>query len=132
MKDFDEARDERKSADRAFRFGGETFVMKATVRPEVMVGYESINTDTDALVALSIIDDMVISFIEGGEDAERRYRAVRAREEDAISMDDLNALVEWLISEQTGRPTSAPSASSGGRTTTEDSSTDGPALAVAT
>lgn len=131
MKDFDEARAERTAADRTFKLGGEVFVMKAAVRPEVMVGYESMNPDTPALEALGIIDDMVVSFLEG-DTAEGRYRAIRARDDDPISMDDLNALVEWLVAEQTGRPTTAPSASTGGVAPTPDSSTAGPVLVAAT
>lgn len=132
MKNFDEARAARTAEDRTFQIGGEEFTMKASVRPEALADYERLGTDTEAEAALAVIDAMVVSFIEGGKLAEARYRKVRAREEDAISMEDLSSLVEWLIEEQTRRPTSASSASSDGRKPTADSLTDGAALAAVT
>jgi len=131
MKDFDIARDERSAQDRDFRIGGESFRMKSAVRPEAMIGYEGLTGETSALDALRVVDDMVISFLEGA-DAEARYRKLRERDEDPVSMDDLNALVEWLVTEQTGRPTQVPSPSSGGHESTGASSTDGPVLAAVT
>lgn len=132
MQDFDVERSERTAVDRTFKIGGEVFVMKAAVRPETMIGYEAINEDTQPEDVLRIIDDLIVSFIEGGEDAAQRYRDVRAREDDAVSMRDLNALTDWMIGRQTGRPPTPPSSSMGGAETTQDSSTAGPALAAVT
>lgn len=114
MKDFDEARAARKDKDRAFRLGGEVFFMKAGVKPEVFAAYDDVNEETTALEALATIDGIVLDMIESRDDAAARYRKVREQEDDPVNLADLTALVEWLIEEQTGRPTQPLSPSTAG------------------
>lgn len=117
MKDFDVARKARKDADRAFQLGGEVFFMKAGVKPEVFAAYDDLTEETTSMDALKTIDAIVLDMIESRDEAAGRYQAIRANEEDPVTLSDLTALVEWLIGEQTGRPTQPPSPSGGGQET---------------
>lgn len=132
MKNFDEAREARIGRDRSFQIGGEPFVLRSGIRPEALEEYETMTSDTRGGEALRIIDDLIISMIEPDGDAEARWLNLRKQDEDPITMEDMGELVDWMISEMTGRPTTAPSPSPGGRASTVDSSTDGARLAVAT
>lgn len=128
MKDFDAERRQRHEEGRdarTFSLGGETFVVKAEIRPEALAEYERMSGDTDAHEALRIIDDLVVSFLEEDDDAEGRYRGVRARTDDPIGMATLEALVEWLVETQTSRPTGRPGSSGTGPQRMKDGSTDG-------
>lgn len=130
MRDFDQQRRERAEFgrdDRTFVLGGETFVVKASIRPEALAEYENLKADDGAGKALEVIDDLVVSFLEPADDAEARYRHVRTVEDNPISLGDLEALVEWLVETQTKRPTGQPGSSSAspghtGNTSTENSS----------
>lgn len=113
MKDFDQERALRSSADREFRIGGVTFTRKASVRPEVLFEYEDMPRDVGAAEAMAIMDRTLVQFLEG-DDAEARYRAMREQTEDAVTVNDLTALLKWLIAESTGRPTLPPSPSTAG------------------
>ena len=130
MQNFDESRDARKASDRTFQIGGELFVRKVGVRPEVIAAYESLNEATNATETLALIDSVVCDMIDDDgqalADGERitkvgakghaRYRKLREREDDPISLGDMTGLVEWLIETETGRvPTQQPSPSRRGR-----------------
>lgn len=122
MKDFDQNRALRKARDRTFRIGGETFTMKASVRPEVLVEYEGMQKSDSNKDALRVLDEAICAFIEE-EDGPDRYRAVRSRDDDPVDIVDIQDLVKWLVEEHTSRPTSRPSASSDGPRTTGTSLT---------
>lgn len=126
MKNFDQSRSARRTSaeERAFTIGGETFVAMDAVRPEDLVKYESITKDTSASETLNIIDGLILSMIEQSDDAATRYRAVRARRDDPITLEDLQELTEWLVERQTGRPTGKPASSSPGLEGTGNGSTD--------
>ena len=125
MKDFDEARRARAERDRSFKLGGETFVMKTGVRPETLTEYSNLQADAPAEEALKVIDDLIVSLIEDTDDAAERYRAVRANDNDPVTLEDLQALVEWLVEEQTNRrPTRPLSPSSSDSVRTGIPSTD--------
>lgn len=111
MKDFDTKRKERSDRDRSFKIGGETFVRRTGLRPEILLPWEKIGDDTPASEVLETIDLLVTDFIESGDDAVARYKALREREDDPVTLEDLQELVEWLVAEQTGRPTGPPSGS---------------------
>ncbi len=103
MHDFDERREERATADREFKLGGEVFVRRSGIRPERMTDYEDLTPQASSRDALKVIDNLILSFLE--PDGHDRYLKLREREEDPLTVSDLNDLVRWLISETTGRPT---------------------------
>lgn len=123
MHDFDLERQERYTADREFKLGGEIFIRKPAVRPEVMIAYEDMSMEASAAESLAVVDKTILSFIEDTNDAHARYQALRERDEDPVSIRDLNQLVVWLISESTKRPTSALLLSEPGRAPTGTNST---------
>lgn len=123
MKNFDEARQARFDQDRDFQIGGQVFRARASVRPELLAPYESLDENTSASDALVIIDDLLVAMIEPNDDAHARYRTLREREEDAVGMEDLQELVKWLMEVQTGRPTEQPGGSSAGPGTPGTTST---------
>lgn len=114
-KNFDEARQARAEADRSFVIGGETFVRKVGVRPEVIAAYDAIDAEGSPSETLNSIDSVILDMVEDTDDAHKRYRALRERAEDPITLADLTDLVAWLIEEETGRtPTRQPSSSPAG------------------
>lgn len=130
MHNFDEGREARKQADRTFQIGGEVFVRKVGVRPEVIAAYESLNDSENATETLALIDSVVCDMIDDagqalaegdrikkiGAKGHDRYRKLREREVDPLSLADMTSLVEWLIETETGRvPTQQPSPSQRGR-----------------
>lgn len=124
-RDFDQERAERAAADRRFRIGGETFVRKASVRPEVLVKYETMTITANGTDTLKMIDECVIDLIEPDDDAAGRWTAIREREEDPISLLDIQELAQWLIEGLTNRPTERPSRSTRGPGRTRTTSTGG-------
>jgi hypothetical protein len=118
VKNFDERRKQRAEADRLFQIGGETFVMRAGVRPEALTPYENLTPEAGASEALAVIDDLIVEFIEDNDDAHSRYRNLRERSDDPITMQDLQELTKWLVEQQTGRPTVPPSPSTASPATT--------------
>lgn len=128
MKNFDEAREARAKEDRSFQLGGEVFTRKVGIRPEVLSPYENLSDDTPATEALATIDMIVLDMIEDGgegQDACVRYKALRAREDDPVTLGDLTDLVEWLVESATSRPTSRQSGSMRGPAATGTISTEG-------
>lgn len=115
MKDFDTRRKERAERDRGFTLGGESFVMKAGVRPEVLAAYEAIDVAATPEAKLAQMDGMVLDFLETEDGAaEERWRKVRSIEENPVTLQDIQDVIEWMIEAQTGRPTGQPSASTDG------------------
>lgn len=126
-KNFDEKRAARAAfMDRDFILGGEQFTMKASVRPEALVRYESLEESDNIETTMAIIDDLIIAFLEPGSggEAHNRYRTLRERESDPISVEDLQELVEWMMEVYSARPTVPPGDSSESPGTTGTSSTD--------
>lgn len=128
-------RGKRLDRDRTFTIGGETFTTKASVAPEAVMRWsamtsgEFVEKDEDGKVikdeegtpistlseqeALAIFDDTVLAFLEPGQ--EDKWKQVRSPDVPVpINLTDLQALVEWMFAEQSGRPTSPPSGSSNG------------------
>lgn len=131
MKDFDQEREARSGGDRRLRIGGEEFVRRDGVRPEVLARYEDLQPGTASAEVLKVIDEIVLAFLEPHDGAHDRYLALRQREDGALTTADLNALVQWLVSEEAGRPTQASSPSTAGRDTTGTPSTDSSSSPVA-
>ena len=111
MKNFDEML----PTDREFTVGGETFHWR-DVRPEVLTSFEPSENGDDPNSAWRLMDDQILLFIQ--PDEHDKWKALRARDEGAVTIAQLNAILLWLMEEQTGRPTQAPSPSAPGRTRT--------------
>ena len=125
MQNFDEKRQQRQEADRGFQIGGETFVVRSGVRPEVLAQYETIREGMAAAEVLTTLDDLVLQSIEDADGGHDRYRALRERDDDPLTLEDLTALTEWLVEQHAGRPTRRPSRSTNGRRRTGTTSTEG-------
>lgn len=110
MKNFDEML----AKDREFTVGGETFRWR-DVRPEVLTSFEpSTNgAEPDDNAAWRLMDDQILLFI--AQDEHDRWRELRARDDNPVTIAQLNAILLWLMEEQTGRPTVQPSPSAAGR-----------------
>lgn len=115
MKNFDEML----AQDREFTVGGETFHWR-DVRPEVLTSFSPSETEGDDNAAWRLMDDQILLFLAADE--HDRWRALRSRDDNPVTIAQLNAILLWLMEEQTGRPTQAPSPSASGRTTTKATS----------
>lgn len=142
MKDFDVEREAELRADvrdRTFKIGGETFAYKAAVRPDILSEWDQVrppalaadgktllrNEDgsvvdagTPSSEVLAIEDRLIGMFlapVDEFDDPHARWAALRAREDDPIRGKDMLELIKWLVGEQVGRPTEAPSPSGDGR-----------------
>lgn len=123
MKNFDTDWANRRSKEaRTFQMRGEEFVMIEAARPESLAADPG-ETGDEIEDSMKVLDDRFLSLIEHSEPGpglkespeELRYRALRARESDGLSIRDLREVIDWLIEEQTGRPPTSPSASTPGR-----------------
>lgn len=109
MKNFDEML----ATDREFTVGGETFHWR-DVRPEVLTSFEpSENGKDDDNAAWRLMDDQILLFL--AKDEADKWRELRARDDNPVTIAQLNAILLWLMEEQTGRPTVQPSPSDSGR-----------------
>jgi hypothetical protein len=104
--------DEMLATDREFTVGGETFHWR-DVRPEVLTSFEPSENGSDANAAWRLMDDQILLFIAADE--ADRWRELRARDDSPVTIAQLNAILLWLMEEQTGRPTVPPSPSAVGR-----------------
>ena len=102
MKNFDEML----ATDREFTVGGATFHWR-DVRPEVLTSFEPSENGTDANATWRMMDDQILLFL--AVDEHDAWRALRARDGDPVTIAQLNAILLWLMEEQTGRPTEQPS-----------------------
>jgi len=136
VKNFDTQRSERNRSveERTFQLGGETFVCRAGIKPEVLVPYEDLDGSQTASETLAVIDQMIVDCLETHDDAPARYRALRDRQDDPITLDDLTEVAKWMIETAVGRPTQQPVESSPSRDPNVTISTGAsslPALAAA-
>jgi hypothetical protein len=116
VKDFDELLTE----DREFSVAGEKFRW-CDVRPEVLTAFEpSENGDQDDGAVWRLMDDQILLFLDTSE--RDRWKTLRARDERPVTIRQLTAILQWLMEEQTGRPTEQPSPSAVGRGQTAGSS----------
>lgn len=111
--------DELIAEDRGFEVRGEKFEY-IDVRPEVLSAFtpeeapEGEDPDTNAI--WKSIDDQILLFLP--EEDHQRWRDLRSRDDKPVTVTQLNAVLTWLVEEQTDRPTQtpSPSASGAGRT----------------
>lgn len=112
MRDFDDML----TKDREFTVGGETFHWR-DVRPEVLTSFQPSENgsggEEDPNHVWKLLDDQVLLFLEP-EDHDR-WGSLRARDDKPVTIAQLNAILQWLMEEQTGRPTIQPSPSAPGR-----------------
>lgn len=113
MKDFDSERVTTSKEAREFQIRGEKFVRREAVRPEATADFEDLKPDSGAHRTLEIIDKLICDFIED-DGAHDRYRTLRQREDNPITLDDLLQVANWVTGEVAGRPTGSPSDSSTG------------------
>lgn len=135
MRNFDQDRAARAEAaaatvdTRTFTVCGESFVVRSSVKPDILAEFENITGDTPAAEVLSVIDRLIPELLEpspnGGPSTSERWMAVRAQDEDPLTLDDMLDVTQWMVEQVTGRPTEPPAPSSvrGGSTGTP--STDG-------
>lgn len=114
MKDFDLDRVNTSEEARQFRLRGEVFVRRDSVRPDTTIAFEDLTPEDTAQHTLTVIDDLVLGFIEDDGGAHARYRSLREREADPVTLQDLIKMSQWLIAENAGRPTGPSSGSSTG------------------
>lgn len=124
--------------ERSFKIGGETFVYRPSVAPELfkkwsmMVGGEYVLRDEQGRPlldtnkqpissltedeALTIYDETILAFLEPGQ--EERWKAIRAADaENPLNLEDIKAVMRWLFDQQSNRPTGRSLASSNGSET---------------
>lgn len=115
MKDFNDLL----AKDREFRVQDEVFKWR-DVRPEVLSSFEVNENGDDPNAVWDLMDRQILLFIEA--DGHERWKQLRAREDSPVTIGQMNALLTWLMEEQTGRPTEPPSPSAPGRGKTAASS----------
>jgi hypothetical protein len=110
MKNFDDML----PTDRELTVGGETFHWR-DVRPEVLTSFEPSDAadDKDDNAAWRLMDDQILLFLAADE--HDKWKALRARQDNPVTIAQLNAILLWLMEQQTGRPTVQPSPSVPGR-----------------
>lgn len=106
--------DELLPKDRSFKVRGETFDFQ-DVGPEVLTAFEpSTNgAEEDPNAIWKLMDEQIMLFLK--ESDRERWRTLRARTEQPVTIAQINAILTWLMEEQTGRPTEQPSPSAPGR-----------------
>jgi hypothetical protein len=113
--------DQDLSEDLEFIVAGETFKMKY-VRPEVLAAWEDEEVADKSETALRQMDERIKLFLDNSNGAIERWDTLRAREDNPVSMGQINDLLLWMVEVQSGRPTTPPSPSVTGRGKTAASS----------
>ena len=108
--------------DLTFEVEGEKFTM-FVVRPEVLAAWEDAAIPETAVDALKVIDERVCLML-GDNGQVERWHALRARDENAVSIGVLRDVMEWMVEVQSARPTESPAPSARGRGKTATTSTD--------
>lgn len=110
MRNFDDLLEE----DLSFQVRGEHLKMRY-VRPEVLAAWEDDPIDEKSIDLLKRQDERIMLMLNGDDGSAKRWQELRAREENALPMVQLNELLRWMIEVQTSRPTNSPSPSVAGR-----------------
>lgn len=100
--------------DLEFTLAGETFKARI-VRPEVIAAWEDQEIPEKSVDALKLNDERIELFLDQEDGNVERWRALRAREDNPVSMSQINQLLVWLVELQTTFPTEQPSPSGPGR-----------------
>ncbi len=115
MKDFNDLL----AQDRQFKVQDQTFTWR-DVRPEVLTMFETDTNGDDPNAVWDLMDRQIVLFLPADE--HERWSELRAREDKPVTIGQMNAILTWLMEEQTGRPTEQPSPSASGRGKTAASS----------
>lgn len=113
--------DELLAKDRTFIVRGETFSF-VDASPEILTSFDaSMNgDDQDENAVWKLMDAQIMLFLRDSD--RERWQKLRAREEEPVTIAQLTEILTWLMEQQTGRPTEAPSPSEAGRGRTAASS----------
>lgn len=115
MKDFNELL----AQEREFRVQDQTFKWR-DVRPEVLSAFEITENGDDPNAIWDLMDRQILLFLPESE--QEKWKTLRANEESPVTIAQMNAILTWLMEEQTGRPTEQPSPSAPGPGNTAASS----------
>ena len=115
MKDFNDLL----AKEREFKVQDKTFTWK-DVRPEVLSSFEVDTNGDDPNAVWNLMDRQILLFLPESE--HESWTELRARETEPVTIGQMNAVLTWLMEEQTGRPTEPPSPSAPGRGKTAASS----------
>lgn len=138
MKDFDAQRHEREANTdgRSFTIGGAQLVAKASISPDIWIDYfdrRRANAAGDSPMSnreyLDFLDAHVCVVVE--PESVAVWEQVRASSDPAITLADIDAVIEFLWELQSGRPPTEQSDSSANGSATassETSSTDSSSL----
>jgi hypothetical protein len=128
----------RPAEDRTFVLSDQTFMVKASIHPNVLAQLDSLDLDQPQ-GALGAIDGVIKSCLVKGDrakwDAVRAIGATDADDDDpnTVTLADMNSVVEFIVELITGRPFGSSSGSSPGLGTTGTTSTgDSSSLAAPT
>ena len=105
--------------DREFRVQDEVFTWK-DVRPEVLSAFEIDVNGDDPNAVWGLMDRQILLFLPAEE--QEKWKKLRLDEEKPVTIGQMNAVLTWLMEEQTGRPTEPPSPSAPGPGKTDRSS----------
>lgn len=107
--------------DATFTVRGEKFAYH-DVKPEVLSAFETPTNGKkdDEESVWDILDAQILLFIE--EEQHERWKELRQREKEPVTIKQLTEILKWLMEVQTGRPTDPPSPSASGRGRTAASS----------
>lgn len=94
--------------DHFFTIRGEKFDY-LDVKPEVLTAFElrKNGKKSEADSTWDALDQQIMVFLPDEQHA--RWKELRAREKDPITIKQLTELIKWLMEVQTGRPTEQPS-----------------------
>ena len=113
--------------DREVALGGEVLLFKVNVPYGIFIELDELK-DTDALATFRRAEEIIFSLVEADEETVTRAKEnLRA----TLTAGDLLSLLNQLIEDNSGRPTSAPESSGNGRTPTGTPSTDNSSSAPA-
>lgn len=118
MRDFDAELGE--AVDQGFTVKGESFRVNAGVHPSVLMNYE----EADFLGRKDVLEamDTAINAFLADDDARARWKALREREEDPVSLGHMRAIMSYLYEVESELPTNARASSSDGRSRSASSS----------
>lgn len=132
QKNFDEeraARPKMSAKERTFIIGGETFVHRTAdeIWPDMTLALDELGPDTSERDSLKILDELILDLIEGS--GHERWRKLRARRTDPITVSDITELINWLLQAVSGLPPtqsepSLPTQETNGQPSTETSSSE--------
>ena len=105
--------DDLLTKDRTFTIRGEKFNYQ-DVRPEILTAFElRPERKVSEQSTWDLFDQQVMVFLPAEQ--HERWKELRAREKDPVTICQLTELIKWLMEAQTGRPTEQPSPSVSGR-----------------